>query len=164
MAEFAPITTQEEFDAAIKERLRRESEKFQGMAEENAALKKKEAEHDQTVGELESRLKEYAEKLTAAEQQAGEHERLAGELGERIRLQQLEQTRMRVAIEAGLPLELAARLTGDTDEDIRSDATALARLIGNQVSVPLPLKETAAHAADSTDAAYKALLNNLKEE
>lgn len=38
----------------------------------------------------------------------------------------------RIALEKGLPQELAARLTGETEDDLRKDADTLAQLFGSQ--------------------------------
>ena len=157
MADFTPITTQEEFDAAIKERLRREAEKHQTALADYEELKKK-------VGEYEGQISTYAKQLGEAQKKAEGHDKQVSELNDKIRQHELSAARTRIALEAGLPFELANRLTGENDDDIRADATSLAKLLGNKNPDPLPLKNTTPDVVDENDAAYMTLLSNMKEE
>lgn len=157
MADFKPITTQEEFEAAIEERLREEAKKYQTAPADYDELKKK-------VGEYEGQISTYAKQLGEAQKKAAGHDRQVAELNAKIRQHELSAARTRIALESGLPFELASRLTGETDDDIRADAVSLAKLLGNQNPDPLPLKSTTPDVADGTDAALMTLLSNLEEE
>ena len=77
------------------------------------ALRKqvKELVDPQQVATVESQLAETTATLTAA---------------------QTEATRWRVALETGLPPDLAARLVGTTEDEMRDDATKLKTLLGKQ--------------------------------
>lgn len=56
------------------------------------------------------------------------------------RLSQIEQTntRMRVALEAGLPLEDVDRIKGETEDELLADAKSLAARLGKTAATPKP--------------------------
>lgn len=138
MAEFTPIMTQEDFDAAISERLKREQAKY--------------SDYDT----IKSDLGTLRGKLSAKE---AEISTLQG----KVKGYETDSVKTRIALETGLPLELRSRLTGETEEEIRADATKLAKLFVQQKD-PAPLRDTEPPVADEKTAAYKSLLNNLKED
>ena len=61
----------------------------------------------------------------------------------------------------GLPYELAARLSGETEEDIRKDAVALSKVIGQQ-EAPLASTERGVPKDNNTRVALKGVLDGLK--
>jgi hypothetical protein len=70
-----------------------------------------------------------------------------------------------VALEKGLPYQMAERLTGANREEITSDADAMVKLIGNTKKAP-PLgssEPNGASKSDPTATAYKSLLTNLRQ-
>ena len=108
---FEIIDTQEKFDAAISERLRREretvSKKYadydelkQKAAEDNA---KKYSDYDTKLADLQAKVKGY----------------------------ETVSVKTRIAHETGIPYELAGRLSGNTEEEIRKDAETLSKYIGS---------------------------------
>lgn len=138
MAEFKPIMTQEDFDTAINARLERERSKY--------------SDYDT----IKSDLGTLRGKLSAKE---AEISTLQG----KVKGYETDSVKTRIALETGLPLELRSRLTGETEEEIRADATKLAKLFVQQKD-PAPLRDTEPPVADEKTAAYKSLLNNLKED
>ncbi|MBO1911527.1 hypothetical protein J4G37_42905, partial [Microvirga sp. 3-52] len=65
-----------------------------------------------------------------------------------------------VAIQAGIPLELAGRLSGVTEEEIKADAENMAGFIGKKPPT-LPLRTTEPPKADAAEEAYEKMLENL---
>ena len=121
MADFTPIQTQEEFDAAISARLQRERSNavkpysdYQQIKDSLATATKTLAERDATIAELTGQLKSSRTDLA----------------------------KTRIALDKGLPAALAGRLTGETDEELAKDADALLALIGNKQSSAEPAKST----------------------
>ena len=123
--EFKAIETQEAFDAAFKARIERNTrsvteevtKKFEGwispeQAQESAA---KAEETAKKLAELTAQI----ETLTA--------EKTASELG---------ALKLRIAYETGLPQELAGRLAGATEEELRKDAESLAKFAGRPAATP----------------------------
>ena len=140
MAEFTPITTQEQFEAIMKDRLERErtsvAKKYEGYtlskdAETNA---KKYADYDKQIAERDTRLKHY----------------------------ETASVKTRIAYETGLPYEMASRLSGDAEEEIRKDAEALVALIGkNKPVAPLADQES---KPSGKNGAISALAKSLRGE
>lgn len=138
MAEFTPIMTQEDFDAAISERLKREQAKYSDydtIKSDLGTLRVQLSAKDAEISTLQGKVKGY----------------------------ETDSVKTRIALETGLPLDLRTRLTGETEEEIRADANKLAKLFGQQKD-PAPLRDTEPPVADEKTAAYKSLLNNLKED
>ena len=70
--------------------------------------------------------------------------------------------KMRIAHENGIPYELAGKLSGETEEEIKKDAETLAKFVKNQQ--PQPLANTEHGHTNGKDAAYKSLLADLKSK
>lgn len=121
MAEFTPINTQEEFDAAIKSRLERE----------RATISKKYEDYDQIKTDFETLTNEKSswekseqektDKITSLEKQLTEANTKAAGL-------EMENLRTQVAIDKGLPMSLRGRLNGATKEELEKDADSLAKI------------------------------------
>ena len=144
MAEFEPILTQEAFDAAISQRIRRERE----------TVRKEFADYDQTKAAL-----------SEAQKKNEEHEASIAELQKKIQGYETDSVKTRIALEKGIPLELRDRLTGTTEEEIRADADTLVKFLSKSEHKATPRRypepvETDARTAASK-AAYKKLLQDL---
>ena len=135
MSEFKPINTQEEFDAAIKERLERERGKFADYE----SLKTQ-------VGTL------TTERDTAVQQ--------LNDANTKIKTYETNSVKMRIAQEKGIPAEMALRLTGETEEDIAKDADSMAQIF-KATKGTAPLFDNSTGVGDNNDAALKQMLQNL---
>lgn len=146
MVEFTAITTQDAFDAAISERIKRERESLnkkysdyndlKAKATDYDALQNKVSAYDKTVAELQAKIKGY----------------------------ETNSVKMRIAQEKGIPLELATRLAGESEDDIRQDAETLAKFIGGEkpATPTAPLRSTEPADGSAANAALKALSAQLK--
>lgn len=143
MADFTPITTQEEFDAAIGARLKRERETTAAKYADYEELKNK-------VGSLETQVTTLTGEKDA--------------LDKKIKGYETNSVKMRIAQELNIPASMAERLTGETEEDIRKDAESMASVF-KSVQGPAPLyNPTTQPAADDKKAALAEMLNNLRGE
>ena len=115
VVEFAAITSQEAFDAAIQARIARERSKFADYDEVKAKADK--------LAEIEAANLTEAEK-TAARLEAAE--KRAAEL-------EIKASRAEVAAEKGVPAEL---LSGSTREELEASADALIAFKGVPASGP----------------------------
>ncbi len=131
MADFTPITTQAEFDAAIANRLSRENEKFKKQQEATVA------EYDGKIAQLTQTLEEAAKKAK------GHEETVAG-LQAQIKSYETRSVKTRIAHEVGIPFELADRLSGDDEDSIRKDAEAMKPFLAGKGAAPLASTEPAA--------------------
>ena len=154
MSDFKIIETQEQFDAAIGERLKREREtvrkEFEGFLSPDDAAKK-------YAGYLspEDEKKKYQGYISPEE---------AAKMNAKIKGYESSSVKTRIAHETGLPYEMAARLSGETEEDIRKDAEGLVKLMGSrQETQPFGNAEFDGKANDTREA-MKGLLNDLKGE
>ena len=157
MAEFTPITTQEQFDAAIGERLKREREALAKKYGDYDELRAKTADQEKQIGELTRSLTESSEKYAG-------YDKTLAELQAKLKGYETDSVKTRIAHETGLPYELAQRLSGDDEAAIRKDAEALAKLWGGAgASTATPMKDTEPSAADTRRAGLKAVLDGLQE-
>lgn len=147
MSDFKPIESQEELDRIIGERLSRQKEKFSDYDQ----LKARVAELETENGGLRAALDESKTKYE------GEAQKIA-ELEKQVVGYETAQLRQRVAIDFGLPLDLADRLTGDDEAGLRSDAERLAGYF--KQSEPLPPFKDLEPVIDGDDL-YRDLARNL---
>ena len=74
-----------------------------------------------------------------------------------------DSVKTRIARECGLSVELANRLSGDTEEDIKKDAEALKSVVGN-VTVQRTQFSSDDGDKDDTKAALNSMLQAMKGE
>lgn len=156
MAEFTPITTQEEFEAAISGRLDRQKTTLESQfAAERKTLTDKVAEQDQTISTLQQSIEDSAQKYSDQDAQ------LQNLQAENAGLK-TAAIKERVAREAGLPYEFAARLSGDTEEALRADAETLAKFVAKKgPGTPIAYVDDSADGKDPTQAAMRKMLKSL---
>lgn len=143
---FTPIETQDDFDRAIAKRLAQKEQemtaKFAGYTSPDD-LKKLQADQAKAIETAKQNLADMTTRATKAE----------GTL-----------LRHKVATEKHIPLALADRLVGSTEEELSKDAETLAGLIGESkptVTPPPFTSSPANQAPNSTDAALKEMLAAL---
>lgn len=157
--EFTPITTQEEFDKAIQKRLaQKEREMTENFKEYMSPddVKTLKAECDRKVKEAQDCVKVAEDKLKANEQ-------TVSEITKRAEAAELSLKKNQIAYEHKLPLELAGRLVGSTDEELTKDAENLASLVKPSYAPPLRSTETNNNNGSLTqDQALLGLLGQIK--
>ena len=149
MSEFKPITTQEDFDNAIKERLSREKSKYSDydqlksrvaeLEEENAGLKSTIEATNQSKADADKQLEDLQNKITGYE---------------------TASLRTRVALQYGLPYDLADRLQGTDEDSFKADAERLAGYMKRAQPVA-PVRETEPQVGDSKTMQMKSMLREL---
>lgn len=153
MAEtFTPITTQEEFDSAIKQRLLRERANFadyEDLKKKAESVDAKEAEWKRLKAEADENLKKANAQLDEALKKMKGYE--------------TDRLRTEIAIAKGIPLELRTRLAGETKEDIEKDADELQKILsaGNNRGLPGFTSGDGSGDGDKKNAAYKTILSGL---
>lgn len=135
--DFEPITTQEKLD----EILTAERAKFEGYAS------------PENVADYEARIKS----LTA---KASKLEAANAELDKANKAHELNALKTKVARESGLRYELADRLSGTTEEELRADAQKLA----TYTAAAAPLRSTeGSDGMAGVNGAYRSMLNDIKK-
>lgn len=110
----------------------------------------------------ETRLTGLETANTALESKKTEWETQLAEANGKIKAFETAALKSRIAHEAGLPYDLAGRLTGDTEEAIKADAEKLSALF-KSAKPKEPLKDTEPQNIGGIDAAYKQLLKQIDE-
>lgn len=158
MNEFKVISTQEEFDAAISERLRREREsnakKYEGYISPEE-FETKAAEFRQQIGDLTTQLNGANEKIA-------NHDHELAERDIKIKAYESLSVKTRIANDLGLSHKAVDFLQGDDEDSIRKSAESLKALVGINYVAPLASTETV--PSDDTDAAYRRTLKNMEGE
>lgn len=152
MSEFKPITTQEEFDAAIKGRLSREKEKY--------------GDYDQLksrVAELEEENVGLKSTIEANNQSKADADKQLEDLQNQIAGYETANLRTRVALQHGLPYDLADRLQGTDEESFKADAERLAGYIKKSQPVA-PIRDSEPVLEKTEDTLYKNLIQGLEIE
>ena len=152
MSEFKSITTQEEFDAAIKARLSREKEKYVGYDQLKSRIEELEKEN----GGLKSTIE-------ATNQSKADADKQLEVLQNQIAGYETASLRTRVALQYGLPYDLADRLQGTDEESFKADAERLAGFIKKTQPV-YPLGTNEPSSIDDKDAALKGMLHKMRGE
>ena len=119
MSEFNIIETQEQLDAIISERLKRDREvqakKYEGWFSPD--------DHQKALNELSTQIKTLEDAASESQKVLAEKDAEIAK-GAQYRTD-LEKTR--IALAAGLKIEYADRLRGETAEEWKQDAEALAK-------------------------------------
>lgn len=86
-----------------------------------------------------------------------------GELQAKVKGYETSALKARIAREKNIPAEMADRLTGETEKDIRADADAMAGIL-KAVKGTAPLADPEPKTPDAKTAALKKMLHNMKGE
>lgn len=149
MSEFKPITTQEEFDAAIKERLSRERAKY--------------SDYDQLKNRVEELEKENVglkSTIEANNQSKADADKQLEDMQKQIAGYETASLRTRIALQHGLPYDLADRLRGIDEESFKADAERLAGFMKSKESIP-PLKTNEPNLGDDKNSGWLELAREL---
>lgn len=152
---FEPIMTQEAFDAKISERLKRAEEKYASKYTDYEDIKKKNTDYEAQIQSITKQLNEANEKVK-------NHDSIVSELNSKISAYETNSVKMRIAKEYGIPMELADRLTGDKEEDIKKDAETFRTLMGTSRTQPLASEAEQGKGSDE-DRRLKEMLRKLNK-
>lgn len=160
---FEPITTQEQLDKVIGERIKGVKAKYEGFddykkkAEDYDALKIKADGFEQTIATLN-------QEINGDDKNPG-YKKQVEDLQGKVKGYERNSLKMRIAHENGIPYELAGKLSGDDEAAIKKDAETLAKFLKSGPAAPLASTEpTNVTKTDANRAAMKTMLANLKGE
>lgn len=154
--EFKAITTQEEFDAAIKDRLARQEKTIRSQYTDYEDLKGKAAKFEEERTGWQKKDQENADKI----------KKLTADLetaNTKLKSEELKSLKTTIAAEMGLPAQLRDRITGSNEEEIRKDAESLKAIFSQKNREGLP-GFNPEKPENKTDAAYKDILRGLHLE
>lgn len=149
---FKPIETQEELDAIIEKRLKREREvttkRFDGWISPE--------DHQKAIDSANKALDDYKEAHKGDEQ-------TIADLTAKNKAYETASLKSRIAHEVGLSYDWISRISGEDEESIRSDAESLKKLVGT--GAPLPTKNTeSGENLDPSKTAYRSVLSAIKTD
>lgn len=152
MSDFKVIETQEQLDAVLGERLKREREtvkkEYEGFLSPEEAAKKY-----ASYLSPEDEQKKYKDYLSPEE---------AAKKDAKIKGYETDSVKTRIAHELGLSYDAIGFLRGEDEDAIRKSAESLKALVGT--SSIAPLASTEASMSNAEDAALKNTLKGLKGE
>lgn len=152
---FKAIETQEELDRIITDRLSRQKEGFDKQLGELEQLKTANADLEKQAGTLQS---------TIEQSKAGQEDyaKQLSDLNSKVAGYETANLRTRIALQNGLPYDLADRLVGEDEESIKADAERLSSFVTKKQPTP-PLKDVENNDV-SSDGAYRKLVEGLNLE
>lgn len=149
---FKPIETQDELNAIIKERLKREREttekRYEGWVSPD--------EHQKAIADANKAFNDFKKAHEG-------DEALIKDLTAKNKAYETTSLKSRIAHEVGLSYEWLDRIKGEDEKSIREDAESLKKLVGSGSTAVLPTKNTeSGENVNSKDNALKAVLNGIK--
>lgn len=152
---FKAIETQDELDRIISERLSRQKESFEKQLTDYDQLKTAKADLESQVGTLQS---------TIEQSKSGQEDytKQISDLTSKVAGYETANLRTRIALQNGLPYDLADRLVGEDEESIKADAERLSSFVAKPHSAPL--KNVEPNIQKDENSAYRKLVEGLKTE
>lgn len=131
--EFTPIETQEQFDAMVKERVERAkkstAKEFETQLKDLESIKEQLTSKDAEVEALKAKITDFESQKKSSEESIQSMQKELSEV-------KLKALKSKIAMDAGLPADLAERLTGEDEETLKADAEKLASLVGSRKVAP----------------------------
>ena len=152
---FKAIETQDELDRIISERLSRQKESFEKQLTDYDQLKTAKSDLESQVGTLQS---------TIEQSKSGQEDytKQISNLTSKVAGYETANLRTRIALQNGLPYDLADRLVGEDEESIKADAERLSSFVAKPHSAPL--KNVEPNIQKDENSAYRKLVDGLKTE
>lgn len=156
---FEPITTQEQFDTMIQERIgkakdsvRKEYEGWispKDLEEKTSGLNKQITDLNGTIDGLNDKIKNHDQEIADRDS--------------KIKAYETSSVKIRVAREKGLPYEAVEFITGEDEDSIGKSADALKGLFkGAGAPPPTPNPEGSGGKEKDDDESYKEVLKKLR--
>ena len=160
---FTPITinTQEELNRMFGERAeaarRAEHERMEKQYAGFEDFKAKAGKYDTDIAALNK-------KISGLEGEKASSATKISELEGKVREYEISSAKMKIAREAGLPAELAERISGKDEAAMRSDAESLAKVIKAQSGTAPIYKPYGESGGDGKDDVLKNLLQKVRNQ
>jgi len=171
MSEFKIIETQEQFEAALKDRLARERAKFDGWKspeELKGWISPEDMKGWTSPDDLKKLTDGHAKELKALQDAVAKAEKTIAEKDTEIAAGAKYRTdlaKTRIALAAGLKIDYADRLRGENEDEWKADAEVLAKdFAATHRTAPLGGPEPVPkNTKQLKENAYKAMLSNLED-
>lgn len=120
-------------------------------------------EFDSRVAELYGNVADLQQQVTALTGERDAHANTIAQLRQQVKGYETSALRQRIAREKGLPPEMADRLSGETEKDIKADADAVAGIL-RTVKGSAPLYDPEPAAVDNNAVSMVNMLHELRGE
>lgn len=154
--EFTPITTQEQLNEVVKDRLARQKDQIEGKYADYEDLKSKNSEYEKQLETLNTSLEDSGKKITELETQIADRD-------SKIKAHETRSVKTRIAHEMGLGYEAIDFLQGDDEEAIKKSAESLKNLVGKSHTAPLANHDNF-DSGSGTKASVKKLAQSLSKK
>lgn len=156
MEDFKVIETQEDFDRAIQKRLAQKDRELADQYKDYLAPDKVTA----LKNEYEEKLKKINDDLAKANEKIAGHDQLVSDLTTRATTAESDLLKSRIAHESGVPFELAGRLVGSNEEELKADAEKFASYLAPKAAPPLHSND----APTNVNAGLAGMLNQINSQ
>lgn len=159
---FKAIETQEELDSIIKKRLAQKDRELEERYKEFLSPEKAEELKKGYVEEIDNLKKT----ITDTNEKLKGHDKIVSELTERAQKAETSLLKGKIAHDTGIPYELAGRLMGSNEEELKKDAETLASIIKPSYTAPLRTNDIVGGNTQNTqkNTAMLGLLSQLNEQ
>lgn len=157
MSEFTAITSQEQLDAVIGDRLKRSEEKWQKKYEGYISPD----EYTAKTSDLQKQLTDATNALDGINKKVASHEKDIAERDSKIKSYEISAMKHRIAHENGLSFDAVDFIQGDDEESIKASADKFKSLMGKSHSIPEFRNEP--DVSNSKDASIKKLAQSLSK-
>lgn len=154
MSDFTPITSQEQLDAVIGDRLKRSEEKWQKKYEGYLSPDEVSAK----TADYESQLTSATKELEEANKKIAGHEKDLADRDSKIKGFEVSAMKHKAAHEAGLSYDAVDFLQGEDEESIKASADKFKSLMGKHHK---PLDSNNEPPVDNKNASIKKLAQSL---
>lgn len=158
MSEFTAITTQEQLDAVIGDRLKRCDEKWQKKYEGYLSPEDYAAKTSELEGKITTSTKAYEE----LNKKASQYEKDIAERDSRIKKYEINSIKHKVAHENGLSYDAVDFIQGEDEESIKASAEKFKSLVGKTHNAPGFNNEP--NIGNDAKASMKKLAQNLSKK
>lgn len=156
MSEFTAITSQEQLDSVIGDRLKRSEEKWQKKYEGFLSPEEVEAK----MSDLQKQLNDTTNALDSINKKSATYEKDLAERDAKIKGFEVSSLKHKIAHEIGLSYDAVDFIQGDDEETIRSSADKFKSLVGSNHSTPGFSNEP--DVSNNKNASIKKLAQSLK--
>lgn len=156
MADFKPIETQEELDRIVNSRVYRAEKAIKEQFADYEQIKETASKADETIANLQAELEKKQSTIDG-------NKAIVDELNSKIASYELSQVKVKIALEKGIPYQMAERLKGNDEKEITADADAMVGLIGStRKAPPLHNNEQGKKSSDPMKDGISTMLQNLQ--
>lgn len=153
--EFKVIETQEELEKVLKSRLEREQKKYEGFTSPADVQALKDS-HLEEIKALKSEISELSKKPTELQSKIDE-------LTKQNTAYEIDSVKTKVASDLGLSIDSKQFLTGSNEEEIKASALKFKEILDKNTK-HIPLASTETKKGDSTENAYRGMLEKMVKQ